>query len=180
MGKSRAEVKQEMAERIELALDCFKIQKTYTETVHYILAQTDVSQRTAYSTVKRAYAQLEGDDKIERPMRKHQLRETLRVILRKALAGARPNYGAALRACRELALLDGLYSPTEINVGGDITVEHQIRKMTSHDKRTELANLMDQWGDRLLDDNYIDVGEGKSNGKSNGTGQDKGNGHATN
>lgn len=133
------------AERLQYVLDSMALQRPPGEIANGLVEKFGVAKRTAYGDIERGYASLEEDAQREKPARRHQLRATLRTILRKALVAN--NLLAALKACQEIARIDGMYAPVEVQHEH----QHTVNDLTSADKRKELHALLTKYAELPLD-----------------------------
>ena len=152
----------ELLERRELALSYIKLQKSNADAMRGIVEKWGVSQSTAEKDVRRAWVHLgEQEDAIERPMRKHQLRSSLKAIYVAAMQSKK--YGPAIQAIDRMARLDGLFTDIQINHTGTINT---VRQMTSDDQRQELAQLLGMY----LGETEEEPGNGHDNDYNGGNG----------
>ena len=79
----------------------------------------------------------EAEEEGRTPLRRNQTRQLLRTLVRKAMADKA--YSAAVAAVGRLMELDGL-KQIKVEVSGQ--VEHNVKTMTTGDKRDRLEELM--------------------------------------
>lgn len=91
--------------------------------------------RLDIEAVRRVWA-AEAADEGKSGVLRHQTRQMLRTIVRKAMSDKQ--YSAAVAGVSRLMELDGLKSPVEVKHGGELT----IKDMTSDNKRKKLAELI--------------------------------------
>ena len=108
-----------------------KFAKKYKITERQV--RRDIEQiRTQWA--KEAEAEGKGD------VRRNQLRHKLNTVFRKALAAG--SYSAAVAAANRLMELDGL-KILKVEHSGTLEHQHDVKDMTSDDKRKRLESLMD-------------------------------------
>lgn len=71
-----------------------------------------VSERQARYDIESAYARLEQEGAIGRPMRVHRVRSSLELVFRRAIATN--DLPAAVACCDRMCKIDGLYAPTTL------------------------------------------------------------------
>jgi hypothetical protein len=133
-----------MQERLNLATDCIRLQLPRATIVKNLMEKFGIKRRSAYLDIKRAYKAMGEEAEDNRPYYKHSLRETLRTILRKCIHAHK--YGDAIRACQELAKIDGLYAPAEVKAHVKHTIEDEVASMTSNEQRKALDELFGKYG----------------------------------
>jgi hypothetical protein len=127
-----------------------------------IAKEWGIGERQAGNYIKRVYDQWQKDadkllyDRVE--LRRNQLEG----ILELAMNEEPPDKKTAVQCLDRLLKVEGGYAPVKV----ESTVTHNdLRKMTSHDKRTELERLMELY--RPKKGNGVSGGNGVS--KKNGT-----------
>lgn len=125
--KPRADVKAAVAAMV--AAQC-----RASHIVAVLSPKFGLSDRQLHRYVKRCYEEMAAEAEKERPLRKHQLRESLRAVVQKALASNQ--LSAAVAALDRLGKLDGLWEPTKI----EATVRN-VELMTSDQQRKRLFEL---------------------------------------
>jgi hypothetical protein len=120
-----------------------------------ISKEHNCTRRTVRRDIMWVEAKWDEDARRQRPAYRHKMRETLRVIMRKAMAAR--DWKAAIAACDRIMKLDGLNAPLKIEAS--TKVEHRVELMTSDQQRKRLFSMIEQAGFN---------GSGKGNGKGNG------------
>jgi hypothetical protein len=90
------------------------IQLAHHEIVKQCQARFGISQRHSYRSIEKVYAIMEKNAEREKPMRKHQMRQTLRMIAQAALE--RKDFRAAIAALDRVARIDGLYEDMKFSL----------------------------------------------------------------
>jgi hypothetical protein len=103
------------------------------------------SERTVRADVAVVWERLAAADVHERAGRKLQMRATLRRLFAEAESAG--DLRTALAVLDRLCKLDGLDAPTQLEVGGEVTVG--VAAMTSGERRDRLTELLDAVIDRV-------------------------------
>ena len=118
-----------------------------------LIAKFGMSERTARVLVYRVYndlAEVEGE---VRPFRKQRIRAvieaTISHCMKKSIEDGEHKYlSPLLRAVQELAKVDGLYSPEQLEVKSSHT---PVDNMTNVEKRAELNEILKKYQDKGID-----------------------------
>lgn len=98
------------------------------------------TERTVRNYIVAARTKLEHDAEKERPYRRHQMRGTLRLMLKSAMSDKQ--WGVARLIAKDLRELDGLDVLPGIRVEHSGTVEHRDSNMATEDKRRRMQDLL--------------------------------------
>lgn len=138
MPQSKAEKKQ-MEKRKRRVEQLLAMQVSSSEIQRQVCDEFGCSARTVRQDIQRTYERWEVESEKERPLRRHQMRQSLRALMQRAVNDSQWN--VAIQACDRLCRLDGLFEPMKAEVNHKGSVD--IRSMTSDDKRRRLLELME-------------------------------------
>lgn len=133
------------------------LQLRHAEIEAKIVEKYGCSDRTVRNDIRKVYARLEAEGEKERPMRKSQMRETLRKFYQRAVS--KDQWAPALQALDRLCRLDGLYEADKISAELKQTIEHRVRHMTTDQRRSRLDQLFNRWEEHTIGEvSEADVG----------------------
>lgn len=101
----------------------------------------NITHRTVRLRMEQVRALRKEDAKADRNEARSFMIERLEAMRTRALAGANPNFKAALGAEREIAKLMGLYAPTKVEIDGNMNHSHAMLSVIAN-MDPELAGEM--------------------------------------
>lgn len=144
-----------------------------------------LSQRMCSRYVARVLDRWEKEAGDTKPIRKHQVRQSLRTVFQAALQ--QQKLKVCVDALREMAKIDGLYEPIQVGIGGGVEVGAGMGLgMMGFKSGDDVRERIEELEARLLNGGprstqYLEatcVEESKpGNGRGNGYGNGRGNGH---
>lgn len=134
------------------------------EIVRQVSAKFGISARQVHRYVQRVQNDLAKENEELRPLRKHQLRQSLQAVFQKSMQNNQ--LSAAVAALDRLGKLDGLFEPTVIE--SKVTHEGRIDLMTSDQQRKRLAELIEKARTKAGSNGHADGANGHANGAGNG------------
>ena len=115
-----------------------------TEVANNIQEQFGVCKKTAYKAIKDAYHAMVEEGKAMIPYRKVRQRMTLEMLAKESIEmsrkkGTSNGFGVAIKALQELAKIDGLYAPEQVEINDS---RKRPEDMTTEERRKELKALL--------------------------------------
>ena len=133
------------AEVLRAAEAMVALQVRPMEISRQLAAKFDISERQAHRYVAKVYDALAKENEGQKPLRKHQLRQSLQAVFTKAMQSNQ--LSAAVAALDRLGKLDGLWAPLQV----DHNVQGSVEMMTSDQQRKRLFELAAKSGVPFLE-----------------------------
>jgi hypothetical protein len=152
-------------DRFDFINTCLATQMPSGQIVKAVSHKYKITERTAWGNLSEEIRRYEAENVKERPVQKHRMRHSLRVLYQECLK--QKNYRTAIQVLDRLCRIDGLFAPEEVEVSGGLTHEHEHEHKHIHattgDLRAELQQLM------VVRQKMLTAGRNGKSGKANGS-----------